>query len=561
MIIKKSLAEESIKTKAQHIRDLTNYIVDPMGEKVLYMNSRGFLTDTFAAQQAEMIALAEEAVRSKNPVSHYIASWREGEQPTPDQIEELIDIFLDEMELKVHQLIYAVHRDTDNIHLHIAVNRVHPETLKVIKPNRGFDIEAIHRAIARIERAQGWAREKNGRYVTLDDGSPVKSGRKGKAAPGQRQRDMEHRTGEKSAERIAQENVPQIIRDVMSWQELHKQLAAIGMRYVQKGSGALIYVGETAIKASRADRAASMSALQKRFGEYEPAQDGLQIAKRPIEPMRNVAPGWNDFIEQRKTHYSGKTKDTIELRNKHGAERNQLLAQQKQRRTLELGGSWKGRGAAMNALRSIIAAQQAAEKAAMKERHALERRLLRETHGRFPDFEQWLVNQSSPEQAMAWRYRESQTGRICGHRYERPITRDIRAYTATIAGRGSVNYTGLDSRHVAFTDFGKNITVSDYTNSDSVLAALQLSAQKWGSFEVYGNDEYKALCVSLAAQHGFKISNPELQVSIEAARQSLRTHAQRNSDSSGTAADHDARHEALPERHIAMQTLGHPKAD
>ena len=38
------------------------------------------------------------------------------------------------------------------------VNRVHPITRKVIEINKGFDLEALHRAVARIEHVQGWRR-------------------------------------------------------------------------------------------------------------------------------------------------------------------------------------------------------------------------------------------------------------------------------------------------------------------------------------------------------------------------------------------------------------------
>lgn len=36
-----------------------------------------------------------------------------------------------------------------------------------------------------------------------------------------------------------------------------------------------------------------------------------------------------------------------------------------------------------------------------------------------------------------------------------------------------------------------------------------------------GNDEYKAMCGKLAAEHGFKITNPELQESIQQERQRI----------------------------------------
>ena len=232
MIVKKIKAKAKlVKGKASHIKDLTDYIRDPEQtnpeEKILYSNGRGFLCDDHKSQQAEMIALASEAVRSQNPVAHYVMSWHEGEQPSPKQVEEAVSLFLDELGLKDHQAIYALHKDTDNIHLHIAVNRVHPESLKVIKTNKGFDIEAAHKAIARIEHAQGWQREQNGRYALLENGElgrgqPVQDKPR---QPSQPRRDMEQRTGEKSAERIAIEQGAPIIKQATSWRELHSQLA------------------------------------------------------------------------------------------------------------------------------------------------------------------------------------------------------------------------------------------------------------------------------------------------------------------------------------------------
>ena len=72
----------------------------------------------------------------------------------------------------------------------------------------------------------------------------------------------------------------------------------------------------------------------------------------------------------------------------------------------------------------------------------------------------------------------------------------------------------LESVMVGFVDRGRNIVIGDWRDESVTLAALQLSAAKWGSFQVTGNDEYKALCVKLAAQHGFRIDNPEPQKGI-----------------------------------------------
>ena len=49
----------------------------------------------------------------------------------------------------------------------------------------------------------------------------------------------------------------------------------------------------------------------------------------------------------------------------------------------------------------------------------------------------------------------------------------------------------------------------------SVLAAMKVSAEKWGSLTVAGTNSYKALVVELAAEHGFQIANPELQFQLK----------------------------------------------
>lgn len=529
MIVKK-VPRSKTKNKTASIRDLADYIREPHNqnpdEKVLYANGRGFLCDSHAAQREEMVALAAESVRSKNPVNHYIMSWREGEQPSPEQVEEAVSIFMEELGWKDHQAIYGLHKDTDNIHLHIAINRVHPETLKIVEINRGFDIEMAHKAIARIEHAQGWQREQNGRYQVLENGElgrehydPDKP-----RQPDQKKRDMENRTGEKSAHRIAIEDGAAIIKQAQTWEQLHRELAAKGMRYEKTGSGATVFVGDVGVKASDVDRNASLAKMQKRLGEYQPAPQRQQVAQREPEPIKPDVPGWKDYITGRKAHYAEKNAAKLAQDKRQEQERKQLAEQQKARRDELMRGNWKGKGEVLNAMRSVIAAEQAAEKAALKEKHQKQREQHRQQFRPYPDLEQWQRMQRSPELAEQWRHRASEPQRIEGDRSEPPTPRDIRAYAPEIVGQ-QVHYSRRDeggaARGVSFVDKGKSIDIHDWRNRDSTLAALQLSAQKWGSFTVTGNDEYKAMCAKLAAEHGFKITNPELQESIQQERQRI----------------------------------------
>ena len=530
MIVKKVKNPQKAASKAVRVSRLTDYIREPerenSQEKCIHAGARGFITDEPRSQTAEMIALSQEAVRSKDTINHYVLSWREGEQPSPEQVEEAVSIFMDELGVKDHQAIYGLHADTDNLHLHLAINRVHPETLKVVKINNGFDIEAAHKAIARIENAQGWQREQNGRYQVLENGELGREhiDKDKPRQPAQPKRDMENRTGEKSAERIAIEDGAPIIKKAQTWEQLHRELAAKGMRYEKTGSGATLFVGDVGVKASSADRDASLSKLQKRLGAYQPPPQRQQVAQREPEPIKPDVPGWKDYITGRKAHYAEKNAAKLALDKQQEQERKQLAEQQKARRDELMRGNWNGKGEVLNAMRSVIAAEQAAEKAALKEKHKKQREQWRQQFRPYPDLEQWQRMQKSPELAEQWRHRASEPQRIEGASGEPPTPRDIRAYAPEIVGQ-QVHYSRRDEggagRGVSFVDKGKSIDIHDWRNRDSTLAALQLSAQKWGSFTVTGNDEYKAMCAKLAAEHGFKITNPELQERIQQERQRI----------------------------------------
>ena len=63
MIFKKVKADR-VKSKAKHVRDLTDYIRDPAktnpGEEVAYAGARGFFSSRHGTQQNEMIAFNKD---------------------------------------------------------------------------------------------------------------------------------------------------------------------------------------------------------------------------------------------------------------------------------------------------------------------------------------------------------------------------------------------------------------------------------------------------------------------------------------------------------------------
>src|SRR4051794_20802487 len=99
--------------------------------------------------------------------------------------------------------------------------------------------------------------------------------------------------------------------------------------------------------------------------------------------------------------------------------------------------------------------------------------------------------------AERWRYRQRQQPMLEGPTFEEPTPRDIRAFESEVAGR-IVKYRLAGNRgQPAFTDHGRVIDIRDSTSRETVLAALQLSAQKWGTFTVYGDQQFQRICVEL----------------------------------------------------------------
>ncbi len=303
------------------ISGLVDYVLaenDENGQqKCAWHFSENFIAATKNGQRAEMIALAEESIKSKMPCAHWMMSWNENEIPDEAQIRQAVDMFLEGMWLKDHQVIVALHTNTQNVHAHIIVNRVHPDTLKVIQPHNGFDIEAAHKIVAKIEHAQGWLPQKNARYRIDENNQVVRNEPRKRQPPTSRAQDYESCTGAKSAQRIAQKRADEVIKNATSWEELHNGLKEAGLRFEKKGSGAIVFVGDIAVKASSIDRQFSMGKLCKRLGEFQPGNYPQTMPKIEPEPVSKIAEEkWHEYMDARKA-----------AQREHERQKEELLAQ------------------------------------------------------------------------------------------------------------------------------------------------------------------------------------------------------------------------------------------
>lgn len=518
MIVKKIKQGQRRKTtKNQYVKSLINYVfarsAHAENDKVSHFGSRNFLTETLDAQLEEMLAVIEGAPRSSCPVNHWVLSWKGGEKPTNEQFEEVVDIFITELGLQKHLVLYACHQNTEKQHLHLIINRIDPDTYQSIKVEKGFDIEIAHRAIAKIEHKQGWASEERARYFVDEAGKVIRTRttcppgervKKAGRAKSWRAEAVEVRQGGCSAESQAQAIVERVINHVAGWREWHRALADFGLRYDKSGSGAVIRVGAVEVKASSAHRRASLTQLERRWGAYQSGtevgidvgDEGTTVPTPVLDPAgRTSVPepnqGRQDAEKKRGEDIKRVAREKLAEQQKQVRERlRKLHAEQRQalfQRT------WVGRGIALRALQSVLAREQAAERARLKNRQAGDRAAL---HSANPPLWGGLM-----------------PGRFVGmggiDLTPVDFHVDIRGFYPVIQSDGTVFYQDAIGR-LSFSDVGEKI-YAHTSDLAAVLAMLQLAAAKWGAIEVFGEDKFKQMCAAIAWEHGIVITNPEFQ--------------------------------------------------
>ena len=262
-------------------RYLTDYVRGVTGHAkgaVLYVGSQ--YLDSPESAAIEMEALAIENTRCKAPAFHFILSWREMEKPTTEQVDEAVKIALTELNLQDCQALWALQSDTDNLHVHVAVNRISPETYRAIHPAGGWTKKALEKAARKIEAKQGWEIEQSGRYEVASNGDIKEKQIDAQKTPelSQKARDIEAHTGQESFERIAKEETASILKTAVSWDDLHRRLAERGFALEKRGKGAVLTskTGETKTSSATEASPASTTTSSRR----SPSQASSALSRK-----------------------------------------------------------------------------------------------------------------------------------------------------------------------------------------------------------------------------------------------------------------------------------------
>ena len=285
---------------------LAAYIADAGhdGEKCLASWCAGCATDDdYGLAVMEVESVQGLNTRSaKEKTYHLMVSFRPEDETklTPELCRTMEERFASVLGFSEHQRHCVIHKNTNNIHLHIAYNMVHPETLSRHSPY--FDYNKLSSACRQLEQEYGLVVD-NGMEQARGDGLSHKAAT------------IEAQTGQESFESYAKRHkveFMQALGHAQNWQDAHETLKAYGLGIKPHGNGLVIkdLHGEHAIKASMLDRSLSAKKLQERFGEFQPYRSLRQVQEisryQAVPLQRSPERGelfarYKEGIETRKT--------------------------------------------------------------------------------------------------------------------------------------------------------------------------------------------------------------------------------------------------------------------
>lgn len=489
--------------------DLAKYITDAQSKDhrlglVAVTNCEAFsvrdaITEVLATQHTNTRAQGDKTY-------HLIVSFRAGENPDADTLKAIEARICEGLGFGEHQRISAVHHDTDNLHIHIAINKIHPTRHTMHEPY--YPHLALGELCTKLEQEYGLER---------DNHEPRQRGAASRAADMERHAGVESLVGWIKRECLAE------IKGAQTWQELHQVMRDNGLEITPRGNGLVIRAEDgTTVKPSTLGRDLSKPALEKRLGTFEPSPE------RPAEPKRRYK---KDPIRLRV--------NTVELYARYKADQQNLTAsrakaldvarQRKDRKVAAAKASGSMRRAAIKHMtqgrltKKLLYSQ--ASKALRDEIQTINKQYLAERQGCYEQHSRrtwadWLkqeATQGNGEALAALRAREAAQGlkgnTVQGEGQAKPGHAPV---VDNITKKGTIIFR---AGKTAVRDDGERLQVSREASREGLQEALRLAMERYGNrITVNGTTEFKAQIIRAAVDSQLPItfSDPVLEVRRQA---------------------------------------------
>ena len=539
------------------------------GDVVLSDNLAGL--DTVAIQ---MEGIAFLNPRCKDALCHYELSWPPGEHPTRPQWMDCASHTLNALGYRDHQYMVVAHDDKKHFHIHIMVNKVHPETFKAHTPYRNW--LTLDAAMRVLEAKYGWTHtagptrwdeeSKQAVRASYSERNALRTTRQGSTGETAK---YEHYHDEESLQTYMRREVAPLVRTLLTrqnvaWETLHTFLAKYHLRIEKGESGGYTVLAvdhNIRVKASdvfrnnfagRGNRQTTESAL----GSWTPASTSIQHSAPHLAQHRERnAAQREERKSQRRADLSALMDEYNQYRNRQrevckafttdGRECTQYLREVLRQQKKEI------RASALSWPDKKVLLSQAAAQSVLEVR-ALKQSIQKRRQEAFPkNLRSWVADKAAEGDARAaaqlrgWRYADQRNQRrldarlesdalhigpppdpdgsadwadlaqqrLASQQKEQALANQIAATRVWKIDRktGDVSYT-LNGQ-VSVIDRGRVVTVLNQDKA-AVLFGLEMAVQKYGSrIACDGSVEWKRMVTKVAAQQGISVqfTDPEMQ--------------------------------------------------
>jgi hypothetical protein len=453
---------------------LVKYLADEQSksERVGGINVTNCQTDNYVFAITEILnTQAQNKRATSDKTYHLIVSFRVGEQLEDATLKSIEAQICDGLGFGAHQRVSVVHHDTDNLHMHIAINKIHPTRYTIFDPYN--DHKILGQLCEKLEREFG---------LEVDNHQAHKSGAENRAG------DMERHAGVESLLGWIQRECLDEIKGAQSWAELHAVMQRNGLVLQGRGNGLVITDGSgLGVKASSVARELSKGKLEARFGVFEGSktsdakhiEHSRRYEKKPMPLRVNTVELYARYKNERERGSAARTVEWAKVRDR----KNRLIEDAKRSGRLKrsaiklIKGAGPGKklmySAARNTLKDDI---QKVNKQYLKERQEIYEKYQRLT------WADWLRTQAmggEQEALGALRAREASQGvkgnTVAGQGAQKAAPNSLRH--DSITKKGTIIYrVGA----TAVRDDGGKLNVSRGANQEGLQAALRMAMERYG---------------------------------------------------------------------------------
>lgn len=485
---------------------LVRYLTDSQGKAVRIAAVRITNCMNDAAEVAVLEILNTQAMNTRSAADktyHLIISFRAGEHPDVATLAAIEDRLCDALGFAGHQRVSVVHDDTDNLHLHVAINKIHPTRCTIHEPFQAYRILA--KLCDKLE--DDYALQK-------DNHTPGKTASENRAA------DMEHQTGIESLLGWIKRECKERMRGAQSWDELHALMLEHGLRLHPHANGLVITAADgTTVKASSVGREFSKPQLEQRLGLFKagPDHETIEPARRyEKKPLASSVDTTELYARYRADQAEAAERKVREWEQARARKERRIDAAKRavnlKRAALKLVSMPRP---AKKLMYAALSRARSEEIAAIKLMYRRERQAIDQRQRRC-QWADWLRREAGTGdlEALAALRERRQGGAQMGN----TVTGDTRSpWPARPSGHDSVTRKGTIIYHVggsAIRDDGDRLQVSLGADQAAMLSALQMATARYGErIAVNGSDAFREgiLMAAVAADLRITFVDAELE--------------------------------------------------